>query len=85
MKAALVAIVLGTFSLATLAAPAYAQMGGGGMGGGGGGGRHKGSDTTQPGSADKQKKMAAEEKAAKAAMDKVPDSKEKYDPWKIGH
>ncbi len=33
---------------------------------------------------DPQKRMAREEAAAKAAMKNVPDSKEKYDPWKIG-
>ncbi|MGL5167838.1 MAG: hypothetical protein ACRC9K_18290 [Afipia sp.] len=40
------------------------------------GGAAKGEDT--------QKRMAREEAAAKAAMKTVPDSKEKYDPWKIG-
>ncbi len=33
---------------------------------------------------DPQKRMAREEAAARAAMKNVPDSKEKYDPWKIG-
>lgn len=33
---------------------------------------------------DTQKRMAKEEAAAKAAMQNIPDSKEKYDPWKIG-
>jgi hypothetical protein len=33
---------------------------------------------------DPKKRMAREEAAAKAAMKNVPDSKEKYDPWKIG-
>ena len=33
---------------------------------------------------DPQKRMAREEAAAKAAMKNIPDSKEKYDPWKIG-
>ncbi len=33
---------------------------------------------------DSQKRMAREEAAAKAAMQNIPDSKEKYDPWKIG-
>jgi len=33
---------------------------------------------------DPKKRMAREEAAAKAAMKTVPDSKEKYDPWKIG-
>ena len=29
------------------------------------------------------KRHAAEEAAAKDALSKIPDSKEKYDPWKI--
>lgn len=33
---------------------------------------------------DPKKRMAREEAAAQAAMKNVPDSKEKYDPWKIG-
>ena len=33
--------------------------------------------------ADTQKQRAAEAAAAKEAMSKIPDSKEKYDPWKI--
>lgn len=33
---------------------------------------------------DRQKRMAREEAAARAAMKNVPESKEKYDPWKIG-
>jgi hypothetical protein len=66
-------VVLG---IVLIAMPAYAQMGGGG--------RSRGSGAApQQGPSEKQKKMAAEEKAAKSAMDKVPDSKEKYDPWKI--
>jgi len=44
-------------------------------------------DTSGPAQAkgeDPQKRMAREEAAARAAMKNVPDSKEKYDPWKIG-
>lgn len=33
---------------------------------------------------DPRKRMAREEAAAQAAMKNIPDSKEKYDPWKIG-
>ena len=33
--------------------------------------------------AEKHKRHADEEAAAKAASSKIPDSKEKYDPWKI--
>ncbi len=39
---------------------------------------------SQPQGEDRQKRMAREEAAARAAMKNVPDSKEKYDPWKIG-
>ncbi len=34
--------------------------------------------------ADTQRERRENEAAAKAAMSKIPDSKEKYDPWKIG-
>jgi uncharacterized protein YdeI (BOF family) len=64
-------------AITLVAVPAYAQMGGGG--------KHRGGGAqTSAGDADKQKRMAKEEAAAKAAMKTVPDSKEKYDPWKIG-
>lgn len=55
--------------LALIAAPAYAQMGGK---------RHKGDDskTDQP-----AKKV--DEKAYKAALERIPEPKEKYDPWGI--
>ncbi len=33
--------------------------------------------------AEVRKRRAREEAAAKAAMQRIPDSKEKYDPWKI--
>jgi hypothetical protein len=42
----------------------------------GGGSQAKGEDP--------QKRMAREDAAARAAMKNIPDSKEKYDPWKIG-
>ena len=60
-----------------VSAQAHAQMGGGGRHHGGGG-------AASAGDPDKSKRMAKEEAAAKAAMKTVPDSKEKYDPWKIG-
>ncbi len=57
--------------LALIAMPAFAQMGGGG--------RHGKSDadakTEQP------KKI--DEKAYKAALERIPDPKEKYDPWGV--
>jgi hypothetical protein len=56
--------------LALMALPAQAQMGGGG------GGRHRGGDTKG-----EQKKPAIDEKAYKAALEKIPEPKEKYDPW----
>lgn len=34
--------------------------------------------------AERQKERSENESAAKDAMSKIPDSKEKYDPWKIG-
>jgi hypothetical protein len=63
-------------AITLVSVPAYAQMGGKHRGGGGG--------NTSAADADKQKRMAKEEAAAKAAMKTVPDSQEKYDPWKIG-
>jgi hypothetical protein len=66
-------------ALLALAMPAMAQMGGGG-------GRQRGMHKDAPAAPDSaalQKKREAEARAAKAAMDKIPDSKEKYDPWKI--
>ena len=58
-----------------IAAPSQAQMGGG-MGGGGG--RHRGGDKgAEP------KKPQVDEKAYKAALDRIPVPKEKYDPWGV--
>jgi hypothetical protein len=55
--------------LALIAVPAQAQMGGK---------RSKGDDkkTDQP-----QKKV--DEKAYKAALERIPEPKEKYDPWGV--
>ena len=58
--------------VALVAAPAQAQMGGGG-------GRHhqggeKGSESKKP---------QVDEKAYKAALDRIPEPKEKYDPWGV--
>lgn len=64
-------------AIVLVSAQAHAQMGGGG-------GKHRGGAQPSAGDADKQKRMAKEDAAAKAAMKTVPDSKEKYDPWKIG-
>ena len=52
-----------------VAAPAQAQMGGG---------RHRGGDR-----AAEPKKPPVDEKAYKAALDRIPEPKEKYDPWGV--
>lgn len=70
-------IVIAVALLVSLSVQAHAQMGGGG--------KHRGgAAAADPNAEDRQKRMAREEAAAKAAMKSVPDSKEKYDPWKIG-
>ena len=53
---------------ALVAVPAQAQMGGGR--------RHQGDDK-----AGDQKKPQVDEKAYKAALERIPEPKEKYDPW----
>jgi hypothetical protein len=60
--------------LALIAAPAYAQVGGKGGGG-------SATDESKSRSDARQKK--ADEKAYNAALQKIPDSKEKYDPWGV--
>jgi hypothetical protein len=56
--------------LALVAVPAHAQMGGGK--------RHQGGEgKTEP------KKPQVDEKAYKAALDRIPEPKEKYDPWGV--
>ena len=57
---------------ALLLMPAEAQMGGGKRG------QRNTDDTNQ---ADKQKKAKADEKAYRDALKRIPDPKEKYDPW----
>ena len=54
--------------LAGLAMPAYAQ--------------HKQRPQTEEKKAD-QNKPQVDEKAYKAALERIPDSKEKYDPWGV--
>lgn len=54
--------------LALIAMPAYAQMAGK---------RHHGDDKTD------QKKPKIDEKAYKAALERIPEPKEKYDPWGV--
>ena len=54
--------------LALIAIPAHAQMGGK---------RHRGNDEKKS----DQKKPQVDEKAYKAALERIPEPKEKYDPW----
>lgn len=70
MKAILIALLV-----ALLATPAFAQ----------GKGPPSGDDgKAAAAAAEIRKQRAADAIAAKEAMSKIPDSKEKYDPWKIG-
>ena len=55
--------------LALVAMPAHAQMGGK---------RHHGDDKPAD-----QKKPKADEAAYKAALERIPEPKEKYDPWGV--
>jgi hypothetical protein len=55
--------------LALIAMPVQAQMNGK---------RHQGDEKKTD-----QKKPEVDEKAYKAALERIPDSKEKYDPWSI--
>jgi hypothetical protein len=55
--------------LALIAAPAHAQMGGK---------RSHGQDTKS-----EEKKPKVDDKAYKAALERIPEPKEKYDPWGV--
>jgi hypothetical protein len=57
-------------TLTLIAVPAHAQMGGGK--------RHRGDDQKTD-----QKKPQVDEKAYKAALERIPEPKEKYDPWGV--
>jgi hypothetical protein len=71
-KAMRVFAVIATL-LAVLVSPAHAQMGAGKRG-------QRNNDNTNQ--ADKDKKKAkADEKAYQDALKRIPDPKEKYDPW----
>jgi hypothetical protein len=61
--------MIATAVLALIAMPAHAQMGGK---------RHQGEDkkTDVP-------KPKVDEKAYKAALERIPEPKEKYDPWGV--
>lgn len=56
-------------ALALIAMPAYAQMGGK---------RHQGEEQKK-----EEKKPQVDEKAYKAALERIPEPKEKYDPWGV--
>ena len=62
--------VVAAAMLALMALPAQAQMGGGWQHRGGG----KSSD---------QKKPQVDEKAYKAALERIPEPKQKYEPWGV--
>jgi hypothetical protein len=64
-------LVMAAAVLALLAVPAQAQMGGGKRG-------HKGGGPAAAG-----KKPNVDEKAYQEALKRIPDSKEKYDPWAV--
>jgi hypothetical protein len=66
-------IVMATALVALLAVPAQAQM----MGGSGRG--KNTSDLRSP----EQKKPVVDEKAYKSALERIPEPKEKYDPWGV--
>jgi hypothetical protein len=61
---------LAVVMLTLVAVPAHAQMGGGK--------RHQGDDQKTD-----QKKPQVDEKAYKAALERIPEPKEKYDPWGV--
>lgn len=65
-------------AFALLVSPVCAQNAGG-LGGKGGKGRT--SQNSEQQKADQQKQKAAED-AYKAGLKRIPDAKEKYDPWK---
>jgi hypothetical protein len=58
---------------------AYAQDAGGGAGGSRKG---RGGQNAAESQADKQKKTKAIDDAYKSAVTRIPDPKDKYDPWK---
>jgi hypothetical protein len=62
-------VTIATVMLALIAVPAHSQMGGK---------RNKGDDSK----ADQSTKKV-DEKAYKAALERIPEPKEKYDPWGI--
>ena len=63
-------MVAAAVTLGLLAAPAAAQMGGKGM-----------RPSEKPADPEAAKRKAAQDRAYKAALERIPVSKEKYDPW----
>ncbi len=63
-------LTIAVMMLALIAIPAHAQMGGK---------RHRGDDEKKS----DQKKPQVDEKAYKAALERIPEPKEKYDPWGV--
>ena len=61
-------------ALALVATPAHAQMGGGKRG-------HKADDATK--TDDQKAKAKAADKAYQEALKRIPDPKDKYDPWAV--
>ena len=68
-KVAMKTLTMAAVMLALIAVPASAQMGGK---------RHKGDDNNSA-----QKKPQVDDKAYKAALQRIPEPKEKYDPWSV--
>ncbi len=64
------ALMIVAAALVLLATSAHAQMGGKG---------HQGDDKKPDQSATRK----VDEKAYKAALERIPDSKEKFDPWAV--
>jgi hypothetical protein len=68
-RSAMKTFTVAAVMLALIAVPAHAQMGGK---------RHQGDEKKTD-----QKKPQVDEKAYKAALERIPEPKEKYDPWGV--
>jgi hypothetical protein len=64
------AFMIAVATVALIAVPAYAQMGGG---------KHHQADDKKTDAPAKK----VDEKAYKAALERIPEPKEKYDPWGV--
>jgi hypothetical protein len=69
MKSWAIAAAILVLLLELLASPAQAQMGG------------KRSRASEEPKSDQKKKSDVDDKAYKAALERIPEPKEKYDPW----